>query len=88
MCSRNVCRYMHIVYIPRYFSHPPFLPLWRERVRRPFGGLIGCGADAAALPLLLSFLFFFPPCFLVVLYLFSLVACCAFLLFFFPQRLR
>ena len=54
---------------------PPriFLPVERERVQA-IGGLVGCGAGAAVLPLFFWFLFFFP---------FSLVACCALCLFFF-----
>ena len=77
MCSRNACRYMHIVCIPLYFSHCASFPC-RERAGEGGGGFGQVWrAAAAVLPLLFWFLFFSPPCFLFVLYLFSLVACYA-----------
>ena len=74
-CVAEMRDMRNVKYIPLYLSHHAFFPLWREGVCRPFGGLVGCGAGAAVLPLLLWFLCFF--------FVFDLVACCALCRFFF-----
>ena len=65
MCSRNACRYMHIVYIPLYFFKREFFPC-RDRA---CAGRSGVGlvwqAGAAVLPLPLWCSFFFPRVFLL-----------------------
>ena len=76
---------MHFRYIPFYCPTLHFSP-----VERACAGCSGVGlvwrSGAAVLPPLLCFLFFFLLlCFLVVLYLFSLVACYALLLLLFSR---
>ena len=82
MCSNNSCMYMHIVYIPLYFFDRAFFTCRERACAGRWGVGLVWWAGAAVLPLLLWFFFPFPLCFLVVLYLFSLVACCALFLFF------
>ena len=42
MCNRNMCRYMHIVYIRLFFSPVHFSSVDRE-CAQAVGGLVGCG---------------------------------------------